>query len=92
MKGKTIFISLAKWRKKPTRDEIRESDTYFDSFRAEGGKILSVYWTIGRYDAVLTIEAPNERTAMKALIRWGDLLDTETMIAVPREEALRMVE
>lgn len=87
-----IFISLAKWRKKPTRDELKESDRIFDRLKADGGKVLSVYWTLGRYDAVLTIDAPNEKAAMKTLVRWGDMLNTETLIAIPREEAIKMVE
>ena len=87
-----IFISLAKWRKKPTKEELRESDKIFERLKAEGGKVLSVYWTLGRYDAVLTIDAPNERAAMKTLVRWGDMLNTETLIAVPRDEATKMVE
>ena len=53
--------------------------------------MISAYWTIGRYDAVVTLEAPSERAALKALMRWGDYLNTETLVAVPREEAVKLL-
>ncbi len=53
--------------------------------------MISAYWTIGRYDAIVTLEGPNERAVLKALIRWGDYLSTETLVAVPREEAVKLL-
>jgi uncharacterized protein with GYD domain len=58
----------------------------------EGTKILGQYWTLGRYDAIIITEGPDEKSTMKALLRWGDLVSTETLVAVPREEALKLVE
>ena len=86
-----IFISLAKWKQKPTPEMIREADKLWDQLRKEGGKVISAYWTIGRYDAIVTLEAPSERAALKALMRWGDYLNTETLVAVPREEAVKLL-
>jgi uncharacterized protein with GYD domain len=31
----------------------------------KAGKVISAYWTIGRYDAIVTLEAPSERVALK---------------------------
>ncbi len=70
---------------------IREADKLWDQLRKEGGKVISAYWTIGRYDAIVTLEAPSERAALKALMRWGDYLNTETLVAVPREEVVKLV-
>ena len=50
-----------------------------------------IYWTLGRYDAVSIMEAPTEKDVMKLLLPWQDLVDTETMVAVPREEAIKLV-
>ena len=52
---------------------------------------MKVYWTLGRYDAVTIIEAPTEKDAMKALLLWQDEVQTETMTAVPREEAIKLL-
>jgi uncharacterized protein with GYD domain len=88
-----IFISLAKWKKKPTKAMIAESSKLFEQMRKEAGtKILGFYWTLGRYDTVLIAEGKDEKTAMKYLIRFGDMLSPETLIAVPREEAIKLVE
>jgi len=55
-------------------------------------KIISIHWTLGRYDAVVITEGPDEKTAMRSILRWGDLLSTETLVAVTREEAMKLVE
>jgi uncharacterized protein with GYD domain len=47
---------------------------------------------LGRYDGVLITEVKDEKAAMKALLRSGDLFSTETLVAVPREEAIKLVE
>ncbi len=63
-----IFVSLAKWRKKPKKETIAEMDKNWEHLKREGGNLLQAYWTFGRYDAVVILEAPNEKTALKALM------------------------
>ena len=87
-----IFISLGKLRKKPTKEAIAEVNESMKKAANEGVKILSFYWTLGRYDSVVTMEAPDEKTAMKANIRVSDIVSTETMVAVTREEAHKLIE
>jgi uncharacterized protein with GYD domain len=45
----------------------------------------------GRYDSVTIIEAPSEKEAMKALLLFQDVVKTETLVAVPRKEALELI-
>jgi len=52
---------------------------------------MRVYWTLGRYDAINIMEAPTEKDAMKILLSFQHLVDTETMVAVPREEAIKLL-
>jgi len=52
---------------------------------------MRIYWTLGRYDSVSIIEAPTEKDAMKSLLPLQDVVDTETMVAVPRQEAIKLV-
>jgi uncharacterized protein with GYD domain len=87
-----IFICLARWKTKPTKQSVAQSWKLFDQMVKEGGKIVNIYWTLGRYDAVVITEGPDEQTAMRSLLRWGDLLSTETLVAVTREEAIKLVE
>jgi len=92
VESETIFVSLAKWRKKPTREMISEMDHNWELLKKDGGNLLQAYWTFGRYDAVVILEAPNEKVALKALMRGGDHLNIETLLAIPRGEAVRLLE
>jgi hypothetical protein len=38
------------------------------------------------------VEAKDEKTVMKSLIRFGDVQSTETLVAVSREDAIKLVE
>lgn len=71
---------------------IAESRKLFEQVPKEGGKALGVYWTLGRYDVVVLSDAPDERTHMKVVMRWGEMLLTESLVAVPAEEARKLVE
>jgi uncharacterized protein with GYD domain len=83
---------LAKWRRKPTKEIIAEMDRNWDHLKKDGGSLLQAYWTFGRYDAVMILEAPNEKSALKALMRAGDHLNVETLLAIPRSEAIKLLE
>jgi len=87
-----IFITLARWKKKPTKELVAQSGKLLEQAVKEGAKLIGMYWTLGKYDAVLIADAPNEKAFMKAIMRWGDMLSTETLVAVPREEALKLLE
>ena len=87
-----IFISLGRFRKKPTKEMTAEAGMLMKEISKEGVKILGFYWTLGRYDTVMIAEAPDEKTAMKANIKAGEIISTETLVAVPREDAIKLVE
>ena len=87
-----IFITFGKWRKKPTKEMVAQANKLFEQMVKEGVKIIGQYWLLGRYDVVSIIEGKDEKTAMRALLRWGDVLSTETLVAVTREEAIKLVE
>ena len=87
-----IFIIYGKYRKKPTKELNAQVLKLFEQMAKEGIKFIGQYWTLGRYDVTSIVEAKDEKTMMKALIRFSDLLSSETAIAVPREEAIKLVE
>ena len=86
-----IFVSFGRFRKKPTKEMTDEGGRLMKEMANQGIKILSRYWTLGRYDTLVIAEAPDEKTFMKAMLSLGDLVATETMVAVTREEALKLV-
>ncbi len=91
-RDRTIFITLSKWRKKPTKESMAQSTKLFEQASKEGVKFLGMYWTFGRYDAVFIAEAKDEKSYMKAALRFGDIASTETLVAVAREDALKLLE
>jgi len=86
-----IFISLVKFKEKASKERIAENLKLMEKEKKEGIKNLGIYWTLGRYDAVSIMEAPNEKVVMKSLMRRG-WLASETLVAVPAEEARKLVE
>ena len=87
-----IFITFGKWRKKPTKELLAQANKLFEQGAKEGVNFVKMYWTLGRYDMVAIAEAKDEKVVMQGLMRFGDLISTETLVAVPREEVIKLVE
>ena len=85
------FVALIKFKKKPTMAFLKETQKLIDADTKEGFKFHGIYWTLGKFDAVAVYEAPSEKIAMKAAIVRADLMDIETLVAVPREEVKYLV-
>lgn len=86
-----IFISFGRFRKKPAKETSAGVTKMLDDMKKRGIKILGFYWTLGRYDTVLILEAPDEKEAMKLSIDAADVVTTETLVAIPREEAIKLL-
>lgn len=85
-----IFVVLAKFRGKPTKETVQRTP---EILARNGAKqTLAAFWTFGRYDAVLAFEADDEQAAMKIALDFSAIASTETLIALPREEALKLLE
>jgi uncharacterized protein with GYD domain len=88
-----IFITLFRLKKKPTKAMIAENNKLMEKWAKEGDwKLLGFYWTLGRYDLVSIAEVKDEKRAMKLAIQLGDIASSETLVAVPREEAIKLLE
>ena len=88
-----IFITLSKWKQAPTKEMRTRMDQFtktLEELEKQGIK-MRVYWTLGRYDVVAFTGAPTEKDAMKALLSFQNLVDTETMVAVPRKEGIKLL-
>ena len=85
-----IFITLVKWKQAPKKEEVDQATKRMEGLKKQGVN-MNVYWTFGRYDAIVITEAPTEKDAMKTLLLWQDMVETETMMAVPRAEAIKLL-
>ena len=85
-----IFVTLVKWKTAPKKELVDKGTKAIEELKKQGVK-FNWYWTLGRYDAITIIEAPTEKDVMKILLPFAGLIDTETMVAVPREEAIKLL-
>jgi uncharacterized protein with GYD domain len=86
-----IFITLWNFRQKATKEMLAVSVKLAEQLPKEGITIINNYWTLGKCDLLTIAEAKDEKTFMKALLRYGDIFSTETLVAVSREDALKLV-
>jgi uncharacterized protein with GYD domain len=86
-----IFVGLSKFRKPPEKKDIGDTAKMIADWKKKGINMLNWYWTLGRYDAVAVFEAENEKEAMKMAIGISEWVKTETLVAIPREEAIELV-
>ena len=86
-----IFVSLGKMRKKPSKEMTGDATNMVQEFKKKGINVLNWYWTLGRYDTVVVFEAANEKEALKFSIGVAEFVSTETLVAIPREEAIKLL-
>jgi len=86
------FVTLVKWKRKPTKHDTEAMTAYWAEAGKWGVKLHNSFWTLGRFDAVFVTEAPDEKTVMKLFVNTPtDLGSSETLVAVSREEAIKMI-
>ena len=86
-----IAIVLVKFKK--SAKEVAEYGNKVMKTVPKNIKIKASYWTMGRYDAVWIVEAPNEEKLFEWFLKAGriDIAKTETLVALTREKAMRML-
>ena len=85
-----IFIALIKFKKK-AQDVVEIGKKVMQNL-PDDVKMIGSYWTLGRYDAVWIYEAPNEKVAIKLGVDASEAMDTRTLVAVTREDALKLLD
>jgi uncharacterized protein with GYD domain len=90
------YIGLFKWTQQGIAN-IKESPGRLDSGRKEfkkmGVKIKDTYLTMGRYDLVCIIEAPDDETYARAMLTLGSLgnIQTETLKAFSEADYRKII-
>lgn len=85
------YISLINWTDQGIRnykDTEKRAQAFADSLQSLGGSLKEIYWTIGPYDIVAILEAPDDETATAAALQVGALgnVRTTTLRAFNRDE------
>lgn len=75
------YIVLANWTDQGIRnfrDSQRRAADFAEMVRGMGGTVKDFYWTIGPYDIVLLLEAPDDETATAAALKVSGLGNVRT--------------
>ena len=86
-----IFVHLGKMRKKPSKETAGDAAKIVEEYKKKGIKVLNWYWTLGRYDTVFIFEAASEKDAMKMSMDIAEWVASETLVAIPRQEAVDLL-
>ena len=90
------YISLIKYTGKGI-ENVKQSPNRHDAFKklcqSMGAKVDAVYLTMGRYDLIVIVDAPNPETAAKLLLTTSSKgnIKSETLLAFPEEEYRKIV-
>ncbi|MDE3231612.1 MAG: GYD domain-containing protein [Chloroflexota bacterium] len=93
----TTYVSLVKFTDQGVRnakDTVQRAGAFRSDLERRGCKFVSLYWTQGQYDIVTTIEAPDDQTAMAALLAVASLgnVRTETLRAFTETEMMAILQ
>ncbi len=90
------YISLLNFTQKGAetiKDGPKRVDAAKKAFKAAGAELKAWYLTMGKYDAVVIAEAPNDETVAKVALATAALgnVRTQTMRAFPEDEYRKIV-
>ena len=70
------FISLLNFTEKGIRnytDSPQRADIFASMAKRAGVKVKDIYWTIGLYDIVLVLEAPDDESIAAVMLGLGSI-------------------
>ncbi|MCX5343837.1 GYD domain-containing protein [Streptomyces atratus] len=68
------YVTLLSWTDQGVqnyKDTAQRAEAFGAVVQKLGAKLLSIYWTVGPYDLVAIVEAPDDETATAALLQLG---------------------
>ncbi|GAB3245599.1 GYD domain-containing protein [Micromonospora halotolerans] len=85
------YVALLNWTDQGIRgykDTGKRAEAFAAATQNLGANLLTIYWTVGPYDLVAVVEAPDEETGTAALLKLGGAgnVRTTTLRAFGREE------
>ncbi len=90
------YIALLNWTDQGIRgykDTAKRAGAFAAATQNLGANLLKIHWTVGPYDLVAVVEAPDDETATAAFLQLGGAgnVRTTTMRAFSQEEMDRII-
>ena len=86
-----MYVSLLQFTDQGVRN-VKDTGKRYEAATAEaekmGVKIINIFWTMGAYDVVVLLDAPNDETVSAFSLKMGSLgnVKSQTMRAFRVEE------
>ena len=73
---------------KGVKDTTKRAKVFREAAKQMGAAVTNIYWTLGHYDVVLTMDAPNDETMASLMMKVGSLgnLKSQTLRAFSESE------
>lgn len=81
-----LFIALVKFKTNLGKEVVARNLKDIADDTKEQIKYVGIWWTLGKYDTVVMFEAPDEKTAMRMVLKRADRMEIETLVAIPADE------
>jgi uncharacterized protein with GYD domain len=90
------YVSLINWTDqgvKDYRDTVARAQSFRDLAAQAGGQVRELLWTLGEYDIVAVMEAPDDETVVALLLQSAELgnIRTRTMRAMSADEITTVI-
>ncbi|MEV6164237.1 GYD domain-containing protein [Streptomyces sp. NPDC052052] len=90
------YVALLNWTDQGVqnyKDTPKRAEAFGAALQKLGAQLLNIYWTVGPYDLVVVVEAPDEETATATLLQLGAVgnVRSTTLRAFGPEEMGRII-
>jgi uncharacterized protein with GYD domain len=90
------YVTLVNWTDqgvKNIKDTVKRAEDFTRAVAKYGAKVETLLWTMGEYDVITIISAPNEEAAMKAVasVAAQGNVRTKTLRAFDGAEVSKMI-
>ena len=86
-----IYVGLGNWTDQGTTDfrgAVQRGNSFREAVEQAGGRVRELVWTMGEYDFVTVVEAPDDETAATLVLRVAAVgnVRTKTMRAFDADQ------
>ncbi|MGH8924889.1 MAG: GYD domain-containing protein [Acidimicrobiia bacterium] len=91
-----MFITLGNFTDQGIRsyqDSPKRAQAFMELVESMGGMVHNVYWTLGQYDLVAIVEAPDDETAAAIAVKQSSLGNVRgmTMRAFGKDDIAKVI-
>jgi len=86
-----IYVGLGNWTDQGTKDlhgAVQRGNSFREAVEQAGGRVRELVWTMGEYDFVTVVEAPDDETAAVLVLQVAAVgnVRTKTMRAFDADQ------